>query len=89
MPAYYDYEMAGFHRAIFGMFIIGFVFLAALGGVIGLVWLTLAATRQAARASMHAHRARKAGVVAGGNGGTAVERMSINGDIDPATLKEY
>ena len=86
---YYDYETAGFRRAIDGVFVMGLVFLAALGGVIGLVWLTLAATRQVARASMHAHRARKAGVAGGGYGGVAEERMAINGDIDPATLKEY
>ena len=28
-------------------------------------------------------------MAAGGYGGVAVERMAINGDIDPATLKEY
>jgi len=84
---YHDLATARFDSGIEGLYVAGLVFMAILGGVVGLVWLLLAATRQVARASMRAYRARKAGVTAGD--GMAAERLPINDDVDPATLEEY
>ena len=79
-------EGASLQRGCDGLFIISFIVVIALGGAIGLVWMGLATARQKTRAALHRHRARKAGM---DNAPPPPERFAVNGDVDPATLKEH
>ena len=79
---------AQFDKGIEGLCFVGLVLMAVLGGVFGLVWMLLAETRLTARAYAQRRRAMKTGVLPADSIGKA-ERMSVNGDIPLATLKEY
>ena len=79
-------EGASLQRGSDGLFIVSFIVVIAIGGAIGLVWMGLATAKQKARARMHKHRARKAGM---DNTPPPPERLAVNGDVGPATLKEH
>ena len=84
-----DHAETCFRAPIDGLFIVGIALAAIIGGVIGLVWLLLAARRQAARACMHRYLARKAGTLSENVGEWSPDVFPVNDDIAPATLEEY
>ena len=80
------FESASLNNGLDGLFILVVLAALALGVVAGLVWMSLAAARQMARASQYRHRAKKAGKPVAE---PLPKRLAVNRRIDPATVEEH